>query len=1083
MFSFKSWIRNLGRSSPRRRPTPRKQPRTAKLEVEHMEDRVVPSHFRFGTLSWEPTIGNTVQFRGDQAWRASAFGNPSVGNTVSNGDQLFFGDGSSETIWLKVSSVNTNNDSFVASVVRQNGTAIDHAYRSSGTYTAFFTGCCRISTLQNGRDGNYRNEVIVTPGTGNFPPISSLAPIVQVPDNGIFSLPIPAVDQNSDTIRYRLATTSESQVLQPTGLQVSSTGVLTWDVRDTVLPSVGQGQLWTAQVMMEDLSPTGAVKSKVPLDFILQIVAPAAQNAAPIVSFNPAGPLSPVAGQQIQFTVTATDPDVSPINDQITSLVALNAPAGMVITPNQSFPGDPVSLTATWTPNQQQANQSFVVTFQATDSRGLTGNNSITISPAANRPPVANAGGPYEVDEGSSITLSGTGSDPEGTAVAYAWDLNYDGITFTPDMTGPTAIFDASQLDGPLTRTVALSVTDGFGLQTISTATVTVKNVAPQNVSILGPSQGDEGTGATFAASFTDPGVADTHSFDWHILLNNTTVAHGHDPSISLSPADDGIYTVILDVMDDDLGITNTQRTFTVRNIAPTATLSNNGPVVYGNAATVSFSGQSDPSPADTAAGFTYAYSLDGATFSAGGSSAQFSLNAGTHTVFGRIFDKDGDFRQYSTSVTVNKADAVVAVAPVSATYDGTAHGTTGVVTGVGGVVIGNPTISYSSGSAPVNAGSYTATGSFAGDANYNPASGTAAIAIAQRAIGVTADAKTKSYGQADPALTYHVTTGSLVAGDAFTGSLIRSAGENAGTYSIQVGSLTAGPNYTVAFTGAVFTIAKANATINVAGYTGVYDGAAHGAAGTAKGVNGETLAGLNLGASFTNVPGGTAGWIFTDVTGNYNDATGSVPIVITPATPVVSVTGGSFVYDGLAHPASGSVTGVGGANLGMPAFTYSYVDNDNNVVVLGGPPVEPGIYKVTASYAGSLNYTAASAQGEIIIAYEAHSLTDLSKAFKAGRTIPIKLQLTDANGNNLSSSEIDLTAIRLERVNSDGTRTIVTLADAGNANPENLFRYDADLQGYIFNLSTKGLVAGTYDFYWMAEGDPTEHKLGFTLI
>ena len=28
-----------------------------------------------------------------------------------------------------------------------------------------------------------------------------------------------------------------------------------------------------------------------------------------------------------------------------------------------------------------------------------------------------------------------------------------------------------------------------------------------------------------------------------------------------------------------------------------------------------------------------------------------------------------------------------------------------------------------------------------------------------------------------------------------------------------------------------------------------------------------------------------------------------------------------------------------------------------------------------------------------------------------------------------------------------------------------------------------KLLGAGTYDFTWMAEGDPTEHKLGFRLV
>ncbi len=42
---------------------------------------------------------------------------------------------------------------------------------------------------------------------------------------------------------------------------------------------------------------------------------------------------------------------------------------------------------------------------------------------------------------------------------------------------------------------------------------------------------------------------------------------------------------------------------------------------------------------------------------------------------------------------------------------------------------------------------------------------------------------KTKVYGTSDPALTYQVTSGSLINGDTLTGSLTRAAGENAGSY------------------------------------------------------------------------------------------------------------------------------------------------------------------------------------------------------------------------------------------------------------------------------------------------------------
>ncbi|HNY03704.1 MAG TPA: cohesin domain-containing protein, partial [Bacteroidales bacterium] len=106
-------------------------------------------------------------------------------------------------------------------------------------------------------------------------------------------------------------------------------------------------------------------------------------------------------------------------------------------------------------------------------------------------------------------------------------------------------------------------------------------------------------------------------------------------------------------------------------------------------------------------------------------------------------------------------------------------------------------------------------------------------------------------------------------------------------------------------------TITKADPTIVVNGYTGTYDGNAHGATGTATGVLGETLAGLDLGASFTNVPGGTAYWTFTDVTGNYNDKNGSVEIVLGKANATITVTPYSVTYDGYAHTATGTATGV----------------------------------------------------------------------------------------------------------------------------------------------------------------------------
>jgi hypothetical protein len=90
--------------------------------------------------------------------------------------------------------------------------------------------------------------------------------------------------------------------------------------------------------------------------------------------------------------------------------------------------------------------------------------------------------------------------------------------------------------------------------------------------------------------------------------------------------------------------------------------------------------------------------------------------------------------------------------------------------------------------------------------------------------VSVTADAQTKAYGDADPALTYTVAP-PLVGSDSVSGLLTRVAGEDVGSYAIQAGTLTAGPNYDVTFVGASLTIERRMLTVTATGVDKVYDG------------------------------------------------------------------------------------------------------------------------------------------------------------------------------------------------------------------------------------------------------------------
>jgi hypothetical protein len=112
-------------------------------------------------------------------------------------------------------------------------------------------------------------------------------------------------------------------------------------------------------------------------------------------------------------------------------------------------------------------------------------------------------------------------------------------------------------------------------------------------------------------------------------------------------------------------------------------------------------------------------------------------------------------------------------------------------------------------------------------------------------------------------------------------------------------------------------------------------------------------------------------------------------------------------------------------------------------------------------------------------VAFAICLLYDPAKPKHAGSTIPIKLQLCDATGANVSAPTIALTATGVTR-----TAANVTGApeDAGNANPDSQFRFDSLLGGYIFNLSTKGLQTGVYDVSFTATGDPTPHTVQFQI-
>jgi hypothetical protein len=95
----------------------------------------------------------------------------------------------------------------------------------------------------------------------------------------------------------------------------------------------------------------------------------------------------------------------------------------------------------------------------------------------------------------------------------------------------------------------------------------------------------------------------------------------------------------------------------------------------------------------------------------------------------------------------------------------------------------------------------------------------------------------------------------------------------------------------------------------------------------------------------------------------NYNNATASVNLSIQKAQPALTITGGTFTYNGQPHPATATATGVGGAALTPVSMTYTQ-DGVGSV----GVPVNVGTYHATAQYAGDANYNSVSASADIVV-------------------------------------------------------------------------------------------------------------------
>ncbi|MFO0943019.1 MAG: MBG domain-containing protein [Pirellulales bacterium] len=454
----------------------------------------------------------------------------------------------------------------------------------------------------------------------------------------------------------------------------------------------------------------------------------------------------------------------------------------------------------------------YQLEFSVTNNYGLTSQQTIQVRVANVAPAIENlVVAPSNLAEGQYVTLSGTISDAgsdDQHQVIVDWG---DGTTST-ELTLAAGQVSLSNLQHQYSDNgdylIAVHISDDDAAFADSTTPVSVESVAPVGV-VSVPANLIYGDAASISiGEVYDPSSIDSIAgfrFAFSLNLSDLNVIHYANASASnefdLSGLSAGDHDLYVRVFDKDDAFTQYTSTITVspRLLEITADAKSK---IYG-----------DANPLLTAV-VTGLVNGDVLNYSLSTTAGQLS-NVGSYPISVTAAPNSN----YSI-VTTN---SLLTITPKSATIVADAKSkiygdANPLLTAVVNVLVNGDVLNYSlttSAGQLSNVGSYPISVTVVPNNNYSIVTTDSLITIGQRGVTVTANAHSKTYGDADPVLDYGFSA--LAPGDGqsiFSGALSRLTGENVGTYPITQGTLSAGVNYAINFVGATFVINPATLTV-----------------------------------------------------------------------------------------------------------------------------------------------------------------------------------------------------------------------------------------------------------------------------
>jgi subtilisin-like proprotein convertase family protein len=245
-------------------------------------------------------------------------------------------------------------------------------------------------------------------------------------------------------------------------------------------------------------------------------------------------------GRLNRWTLRVAAADCTPLSTARLSLSVPRINPGETVTldASQSETVDPGGITryewdlgngtfadgpATRPPDTFAVRGRYTIRVRVSDAGGVIGTASQDL--IVSQPPIASIVLPGTAPkEGHNVVLDGSGSsDPEGSAITYAWDV--DGNNDFNDATGPTpSVYFATSG----AKTIKLRVTDADGATGIASAVLNVLPTTPPNAAISAtPNPVVAGSPVVFDASASSDPDGTVVGYEWDLDGNGSFETQG----------------------------------------------------------------------------------------------------------------------------------------------------------------------------------------------------------------------------------------------------------------------------------------------------------------------------------------------------------------------------------------------------------------------------------------------------------------------------------------------------------------------------------------------------------------------------